>query len=64
MTDSEIIDKLGGTAKLAAICEVSMAAISQWRSDGIPKSRRMFLKLLHPDAFAKSKRTRRSVPPP
>lgn len=51
MSDSEIIDALGGTAKVAMLCRVSMAAVSQWRADGIPQARRMFLELARPDVF-------------
>lgn len=51
MNDSQLIDALGGTAKVAALCKVSMAAVSQWRDDGIPSARRMFLELARPDIF-------------
>lgn len=51
MTDSEIIDALGGTAKVAQLCEVEMAAVSQWRHAGIPHARIMFLRLARPDIF-------------
>lgn len=51
MDHSKIIDDLGGTAKVAALCEVSMAAVSQWRDSGIPKPRLMFLRLARPDVF-------------
>lgn len=53
MDDSKIIDDLGGTAKAAVICEVSMAAVSQWRRNGIPKQQLRFLKLKRPDVFEK-----------
>jgi len=48
---SELIDKAGGTAKVAELCDVSMAAVSQWRDNGIPKARLMFLRLARPDVF-------------
>jgi len=51
MSPSELIDRIGGTAKVATLCEVSMAAVSQWRDQGIPKSRLMFLRLARPDIF-------------
>ncbi len=51
MDDSNLIDKLGGTAEVAKLCEVSPAAVSQWRTDGIPRARRMFLKVIRPEAF-------------
>ena len=66
MNDSQLIDALGGTAKVAALCKVSMAAVSQWRDDGIPSARRMFLELARPDIFpsvgkAKRRKTERAV---
>lgn len=65
MNDSEIIDQLGGTAKVAELCEVSPPAVSQWRESGIPNSRLMFLRLARPDVFGKVKKPRRTqVTPP
>lgn len=49
---SALIDKAGGTAKVATLCKVSMAAVSQWRVSGIPDARLMFLRLARPDVFA------------
>ncbi len=49
MDSSKIIDALGGTAKTAALCKVSMAAVSQWRDDGIPRARLMYLQAVRPD---------------
>jgi hypothetical protein len=46
---SQIIDALGGTAEVARLCEVEMAAVSQWRNNGIPNARLMYLKLARPD---------------
>jgi len=51
MNDSDLIDKLGGTAKVAELCEVSAAAVSQWRTDGIPRARLMFLRVVKPECF-------------
>jgi hypothetical protein len=53
MDANEIIDALGGTSKVAELCEVTTGAVSQWRTDGIPNARLMFLKLARPDVFAK-----------
>lgn len=50
-TPSKIIDALGGSSKVAELCEVTPSAVSQWREDGIPKARLMFLKLAKPDVF-------------
>ena len=51
MDDSHIIDRLGGTGTVAVICEVTDGAVSQWRVNGIPKPRRMYLQLLRPEVF-------------
>ncbi len=51
MTPGEIIDALGGTNAVAELCEVSPSAVSQWRQDGIPKARLMFLHAVRPDIF-------------
>ena len=55
MTDSELIDKAGGTKAVAALCDVGQSAVSQWREHGIPKSRRMFLALAMPKVFKPAK---------
>ena len=52
ITDSKLIDDLGGTVAVAAECEVSSQAVSKWRRSGIPNSRRKYLKLRFPDVFA------------
>lgn len=59
MDHSKIIDDLGGTSKVAALCQVSLSAVSQWRESGIPKGRLMFLQLARPDIFPKAGRLRR-----
>ena len=58
-TPNQIIDELGGTYAAAKLCEVSAAAVSQWRQEGIPAARLMFLKLARPDVFAKASRNSR-----
>jgi len=50
-TDSEIIDRLGGTAAVARMCRVRSPSVSEWRHTGIPPARRQFLELLRPDVF-------------
>jgi hypothetical protein len=51
MDTSKIIERLGGTAKAAALFEISPSAVSQWIENGIPKPRLMYLKLARPDVF-------------
>jgi hypothetical protein len=46
-----VIDALGGTGAAAQLCEVSDAAVSQWRHDGIPKARLKYLQVVRPDLF-------------
>ena len=43
MKNSEIINALGGTGKVAKLCCVSPPAVAQWRKDGIPPDRMIFL---------------------
>lgn len=50
---------MGGTAKVAALCKVSMAAVSQWRDDGIPDARRMYLELKFPHVFPQAEKPKR-----
>jgi len=51
MSSSEIIDSLGGTSAVADLFGLTTGAISQWRVNGIPDARLMYLKLLRPDLF-------------
>ncbi len=58
MDANKTIDDLGGTSAVADLCNVTAQAVSQWRKDGIPDARLMYLKLARPDAFkAKDKRS-------
>ena len=43
LTDTAIIDLLGGTAKVARMCKVDPAAVSNWKIRGIPADKFMFL---------------------
>ncbi|OWT69234.1 MULTISPECIES: hypothetical protein [unclassified Achromobacter] len=49
--DSKLIDALGGTVKVAQLCNLTTGAISQWRTNGIPKGWRSFLRLAKPKVF-------------
>jgi hypothetical protein len=46
-----VIDALGGTNEVARLCEVTPQAVSQWRTDGLPRARTQFLRLLRPEVF-------------
>jgi hypothetical protein len=59
MDYGKIIDSLGGSSAVARIFGVTVGAVSQWRENGIPHSRLMYLQLLRPDLvprFQKHKR--------
>jgi DNA-binding transcriptional regulator YdaS (Cro superfamily) len=53
MDTNTLIDELGGTKKVADLCNVSDQAVSQWRKNGIPPARLMYLKLARPKLFNK-----------
>ena len=39
-----VIDVLGGTAEVARLFDVRMPSVSDWRRDGIPHARMMYLR--------------------
>ena len=43
LTDSAIIDLLGGTNKVAKMCKIASTAVTQWRKNGNPADKYMFL---------------------
>lgn len=51
MTDHEIIEKLGGVAKVAKLVNISSPAASYWKRKGIPPLRLIQLKTLRPEIF-------------
>lgn len=53
MKTQHIIEQLGGTAAVARLCAVKMSAVSQWKTNGIPKARLMYLKVIKPEVFTK-----------
>lgn len=60
MTSADIIDRLGGTVKVAELCRVAPQAVSQWRSKGIPPAREMYLRVVRPDAFVERRKEARA----
>ena len=40
VSDSDLIDEMGGNKGLAALLGITESAISHWRDDGIPLPRR------------------------
>ena len=51
MDPNEIIDALGGTFRVAELCEVRPPSVSDWRKYGIPRARMMFLRIARPEVF-------------
>lgn len=49
--DSALIDRLGGTGQTAKLCRVRTQAVSQWRRNGIPAARMMYLQVIRPEVF-------------
>lgn len=49
MNDSQLIDDLGGTSKVAEMFGIEPPSVSEWRKSGIPKARRQTLALMFPD---------------
>lgn len=45
VTDSELIDALGGTSKVSIEAGVTAAAVSQWRKKGMPRAWRKLLEM-------------------
>jgi len=43
MNTIEIIRALGGTSKVAKLCGISMPSVSQWKHNGIPSDKMIFL---------------------
>lgn len=52
MNADQVIDALGGTRAVAALCELSDSAVSQWRKSGIPKPWIKFLQAIRPEVLA------------
>ena len=53
---SDVIDRLGGTAAVARMCDIKPPSVSEWRRNGIPKPWLKFLRLARPDVLAEIER--------
>lgn len=40
----QVIEYLGGSAAVSRYCGVNLAAVSQWKKNGIPRARLMYLR--------------------
>ena len=48
IVSSLVIDELGGTKEVAAICGVRVSAVNNWLNRGLPRGMRLFLKEKYP----------------
>ena len=51
MNATVIIEALGGTFRVAELCEVRPPSVSDWKKHGIPRARMMFLRVARPEIF-------------
>ncbi|MGI9142257.1 MAG: Cro/CI family transcriptional regulator [Fluviibacter sp.] len=58
---NQIIDRLGGTVEVARLFDITKGAVSQWRENGIPHARLMFLKLARPELFDMPSQTKEAA---
>ena len=59
MDSCQLIDALGGTAEVARLCDVKQPSVSEWRKNGIPAARLMYLRAVRPDLFVEPSREQR-----
>lgn len=43
LSDTQLVELAGGTAEVSRLCEVSMAAVAQWKRNGIPRDKLVYL---------------------
>lgn len=60
--DAAIVDALGGPTVVGRIFQINSQAVSAWKKSGIPRARRMYLELVHPDAFKPQQKTEERAP--
>ena len=61
MTDSEIIDAMGGTSVVARMFDIDPASVSEWRRKGFPKARVQTLNLMRPDLMSRRNNEQREA---
>lgn len=57
MNSSQKIDFLGGTSAVAGLCDLTTGAVSQWRTNGIPKG---WMRFIDVEVAKKQKREQRT----
>lgn len=43
---TQVVNALGGTAAVARLFDISMPSVSDWKKEGIPRARMMFLRVV------------------
>ncbi len=43
LSDAQLIDLIGGSGRVAKLCNVTMPSVTHWRSRGIPHGQLLFL---------------------
>ena len=43
LSDAQLIDLLGGSGRVAKLCNVTIPSVTHWRSRGIPHGQLLFL---------------------
>jgi len=51
----QVIAALGGTNAVARLCNIKPPSVVDWRKNGIPNARLMYLKVIRPDVFEQTK---------
>lgn len=51
MDSNLVIERLGGPTAVAQLCDITPQAVSQWRTNGIPKSWIKYLRAVRPEVF-------------
>ncbi|MFZ6755777.1 Cro/CI family transcriptional regulator [Undibacterium sp. Ji50W] len=64
MDATKLIELLGGTTKVAEICDVTPGAVSQWKTNGVPKPWVWFFESKYPDICRAAVVVPTSTPPP
>ena len=49
---TQAIKAIGGTAVVARLCQVTMPSVSDWKKEGIPRARMLFLRAVRSKELA------------
>jgi hypothetical protein len=51
LSPAEIIERLGGTAKVSRLFKVKMSSVSVWKATHIPAARMMYIEAVFPEVL-------------